>query len=217
MKDDHINYARIGHAQSFYRALGYKNVEVPWTVSHDASRATAPPGANLFPTPVGVLIASGEQGFIELMRQGAMAPGKWQTTTPCFRDEKEHNELTRFSFMKTELIWYMPEDNRLAFETVLNNAISCFYEISEAEVFEGVQTAEGVDIYFNGVELGSYGVRTMDKHVWVYGTGLAEPRFSIMMRRQQQIAPFVSMAPSQPHPTEEAQDTSTSDAAQAPA
>jgi len=119
------------------------------------------------------------------MIRNLMKPGKYQTTTPCFRDEKEYNELTRVAFFKTELIWYKPEDTRAAFEMVLNNALACFFEISDVETFEAVETAEGYDIYCDGVELGSYGVREMKEygHVWVYGTGLAEPRFSILMRR----------------------------------
>jgi hypothetical protein len=31
---------------------------------------------------------------------------------------------------------------------------------------------------YNGFELGSYGVRQYHDITWIYGTGIAEPRFS---------------------------------------
>ena len=154
MNNDQINYARIAQAQMYYKALGYKNVEVPWTVSVQAVMSTLPKGANLFQTPKGVLVGSGEQSFIELMLKGQIQPGRYQCTTPCWRDEPEYNELTRFSFFKTELIWYKPEDTKKAFQAVVNDAFACFFEISEVETFEAVQTDEGLDIFFNGIELG---------------------------------------------------------------
>lgn len=40
------------------------------------------------------------------------------------------------------------------------------------------RTNEGADLTINGVEIGSYGIRTYNAITWVYGTGLAEPRFS---------------------------------------
>ena len=183
-KIDLISYTRIGLAQAYYKALGYLNIETPWLVSPQAITATLPPDARLVQSNFGCLVGSGEQGFIQLMLDKKLEPGRYQTTTPCFRDEKEQTELTRPYFVKTELIWYMPSvEVRLAYETVLNNALNCFFEISDAEAFNAVQTNEGFDIVFNGIELGSYGVRKMEDHVWVFGTGLAEPRFSQVVQR----------------------------------
>jgi hypothetical protein len=224
INEDRIDYVKIGRAQTYYRAVGYKNIDVPWMASFKAVMATMPPGRSVFQTPAGCLVGSGEQGFIDLILKGELQPGRYQCTTPCFRDEPEYNELTRISFFKTELIWYMPEDARAAFEEILNTALACFFEVSDATTFEGVQTDEGMDIYFNGIELGSYGVRKMDSHIWAYGTGLAEPRFSIAMRKQHQLA-AISLTTTQPdaiqpvesHPTSTEPDTSTSLTEQAPA
>jgi hypothetical protein len=198
MTDDAIDYFRIAKSQSFYRALGYKSIETPWLVSEAAVQATLPTDSRSLgvfrfdeeekQTPFGSLVASGEQGFIQMMMDGKLQPGRYQTTTPCFRDEKSYNTLTRFSFLKVELIWYMPDDSRLAYETVLNNAVNCFFEISDLEDFEAVPTEDGYDLTYKGIELGSYGVRQMDSHIWVYGTGLAEPRFSTATRRPQEAA-----------------------------
>ena len=45
--------------------------------------------------------------------------------------------------------------------------------------FEIVKTEEGLDIELNGIEIGSYGYRSYKDFHWIYGTALAEPRFSL--------------------------------------
>lgn len=40
------------------------------------------------------------------------------------------------------------------------------------------RTVEGADLTIDGIEIGSYGIRTYNTITWIYGTGLAEPRFS---------------------------------------
>ena len=186
MNQDLIDYNLIGKAQTFYKALGYQNVDTPWLVSPEAIKATLPSNAQIIRTTFGCLVGSGEQGFIQLMLESKLRPGKYQTSTPCFRDEKEYNDFTRLSFFKTELIWYMPTvELNVAYNEVLNNALSCMFEISNAEALDVIQTPDGFDICCNNIELGSYGVRQMGPHTWVYGTGLAEPRFSLVVQRRQ--------------------------------
>jgi hypothetical protein len=186
---DMINYDRIGKAQAFYNAIGYKNLDVAWIVSPKAVQVTKPPNNNMFEIPgCGVCVGSGEQSFIEMMIQGKLDPGRFQCTTPCFRDEEKYTDITRMSFMKTELIWYIPDDPKAALNIVFNNAMSCFFELSYVDTFEIIQTKEGLDIYYNAIELGSYGVREWEGHTWVYGTGLAEPRFTIALMRQHEKA-----------------------------
>ena len=41
------------------------------------------------------------------------------------------------------------------------------------------------DITADGIELGSYGVRECEFVRWIYGTGLAEPRFSTLLKTQE--------------------------------
>lgn len=36
----------------------------------------------------------------------------------------------------------------------------------------------GYDLLLSGIEVGSYGFREYKNNKWIYGTGLAEPRFS---------------------------------------
>jgi aspartyl-tRNA synthetase len=196
IKDDSINYQRLATAQTFYRALGYRNIDTPWLVSPQAIVATLPPNSRAVESNFGCFVGSGEQGFIQLMLDGTLEPGRYQTTTPCARDEQEYTELSRKTFMKLELIHYLPEDARAAYEKVLNEAIACFFEISNVDTFEAVPTNDGFDITLNGIEIGSYGVRQMDKHVWVYGTGLAEPRFSLALSAP---APTQALTNPEPH------------------
>ena len=185
MNQDVIDYSLIGQAQLYYKALGYTNIDTPWLVTPQAITATLPPNSMLVQSNFGCLVGSGEQGFIQMMIDGTLLPGKYQTSTPCFREEKEYNDFTRRSFFKTELIWYKPDtDLKTAYDAVLNNALSCFFEISNAETLNCVQTSEGFDICCNEVEIGSYGVRKWGDHIWVYGTGLAEPRFTLAVQRR---------------------------------
>ena len=39
------------------------------------------------------------------------------------------------------------------------------------------------DITYKDVELGSYGIRKCDFLTWIYGTGLAEPRLTRVMKK----------------------------------
>jgi hypothetical protein len=45
------------------------------------------------------------------------------------------------------------------------------------------KTDIGWDLTLGGEEIGSYGYRTFEGHQWVYGTGLAEPRFTTLVKR----------------------------------
>jgi hypothetical protein len=185
MKDETISYDLIAKAQLFYAAMKYRNIQTPWMVTPTAIRATLPPTVRSIDSIFGSLVGSGEQGFIQMMLDGTLEPGRYQTTTPCFRDEAVIDEFTRPYFLKVELISYMPADPRADYEKLLNDAMSCFFQLSTAETFDAVHTTEGFDLFYRGVELGSYGIRQLGDHIWVYGTGLAEPRFSLALNRSE--------------------------------
>ena len=181
MPDDAISYRRIARAQEEYAAMGYRNIETPWMVSEEAIRVTLPPDCASFQSAGGSLVGSAEQGFIQMMLDGTLMPGRYQSTGPCFRDEKKLSDLTRRWFMKLELIHYMPAEED--FSQVLRHAHYCMCMV--APHVRGLtlrRTPDGTDIEHCGIELGSYGVRRMGEHIWVYGTGLAEPRFSLAMQ-----------------------------------
>lgn len=183
MNPDFINYSRIGLAQAFYRGAGYVNIETPWLVTPQAVVATLPPKAKIFQSNFGCLVGSAEQSFLQMMLDETLIQGKYQSSGPCFRDEAEVNALTRMSFFKTELISYMPQDPEEALKAMIQDALQCFFTISDSEEFHLVKTDDGNDIYFGNVELGSYGIRQLNNHLWVYGTGIAEPRFSMAVQK----------------------------------
>jgi len=187
---DRINYARLAQAQTFYKGRGYTNVDTPWLVNPPAVRATLPMSTPLWETTHGVFVNSGEQSFIQKMLDGEMEAGEYQTTTPCLLSPTEHESKYFFGldqkhpyYMMIELISYDPADIKVAYEKMLNDATACFFEVSDMESFDAIQSEEGVDVSFRGVVLGSYGVRKMGDKMWVYGTGLVEPRFTLAMHQ----------------------------------
>ena len=191
MKIDRIDYNRIAQAQAFYKGRGYQSIETPWMVTAQAVRTTLPIGKTMMETIRGVLIGSGEQGFIQQMKDGTLEPGLYQTTTPCFQDANDHHSPYFYGSddknpwsQQIELICFDPEltDIQKAYEKVLNDAMSCCFEICDADTFYAASTEEGIEIRYNNIVLGTYGVRKMDDHTWIYGTGLIEPRFTLALR-----------------------------------
>ena len=202
---DRTNYNRIGQAQAFYKGRGYQNVETPWLVTPQAVRATLPVPKVMMETVRGVLVGSGEQSFIQHMMDGTLEPGMYQTTTPCFYDIADHHSPKymgasedRPYSMQVELLIYKPNDVRTYYEKILNDAMACLFEISDVDTFDASQTDEGFDIAFQGIVLGSFGVRQMGDHLWIYGTGLIEPRFSQALHtltQEPETQPEASVAP----------------------
>lgn len=190
MKTDSTNYNRIARAIEFYKGRGYLNVETPWIVTTQAVRSTLPLDKTMMETIRGVLVGSGEQGFIQSIMDGKLEPGMYQTTTPCFQDAGEHHSPYYFGsddehpwYQQITLFVYKPEPSKLpgAYEKVINDAMQCFFEVSDADAFDAIQSESGFDIRYNEIVLGSYGVRRMSDHLWIYGTGLVEPRFTMAM------------------------------------
>lgn len=183
---DLINYSRIALAQQAYEEKGYRNVATPWLVSRNAIFATLPTEARCLETELGCPVGSGEQGFMEVMLRPGIMSGKYQTTTPCFRDERVVDELHHRWFMKTELIWVRPHFGlKLALEEVVSDALWTLKKLSGLKL-QIVPTSLGFDINYENIELGSYGIRKIrnepDTH-WIYGTGLAEPRMSVAINK----------------------------------
>jgi hypothetical protein len=174
-----IDYARLGRSVEHYEKVGYTHVEVPWTVTQAVSNITKPPGAGeyLINSKNKVLVASGEQGFLYLALKGFLPPGKFQAITPCFRDEPFDVSHTKY-FMKNELI--ITDDPSIEMvKKIIGDALEYFHTEHPTGVLRVVETAVGCDIELNGIELGSYGLRKTSFLTWVYGTGLAEPRFTM--------------------------------------
>lgn len=137
------------------------------------------------------LVGSAEQGFLSLAIKGFITPGKYQAITPCFRDESFDSTHTKY-FMKNELFILL--DNNLTLSAgdvqakvrhVLSDAMSFFESEVSIPVTSVVtnfsDTSYSVDLEINGIEVGSYGVRSAGHLTWIYGSGCAEPRMTIAM------------------------------------
>lgn len=174
-----INWQRLAYAEGHYRALGYAPTDVPWIVSRDAYNVTAPTDGVPFVTLGGCLVGSAEQSFIQLLLDGR-DPGKAQATTPCFRHENAYDDLHYPYFMKLEL--FAPWTGRYDLTLMIEDARKLFMRYCDTVITEtdiGYDLADRV----TGIELGSYGVREASGRPFVYGTGLAEPRLSDVLRR----------------------------------
>lgn len=179
-----INWQLIAQAVAYYERLGYKYVEVPWIVSSEALGVTLPPGKEGLQTQDGSLIGSAEQGFIQLLLDGKLSYGRYLAATPCFRDDTV-DELHQRTFFKVELI-YVYDICAVSVDTartrLAQDAIGFFLSVSPPSSLTLPKTKSGHDIELGGVEVGSYGCREYKGHRWIYGTGLAEPRFSVACR-----------------------------------
>lgn len=178
-----INWSFLTRSLDHFRYNGFAPLEVPWLVSEKACRMTCPSFVRLQESQPGLfLVGSAEQSFLELELQSKLPKGRYVALSPCFRDEPVLDLLHQRHFMKVEL--YISKginDN-----TVDNLVEECMRNFSmlirghDADL-QVVRTQDGYDIELNGIEVGSYGLRSVDSLVWVYGTAMAEPRFSIAL------------------------------------
>lgn len=173
-----IDWVRVAVATSFYARRGYQHVEVPWVVPPHVSEATLPPGILSRKTQDGDLIGSGEQGLLALAIEGRLAPGLYQTTTPCFRDDVP-DRLHGKHFVKVELMHLAVEPN---VEQLIDAAVTFFSTWVPVHVVRIDDSQWDIVDTGGGVELGSYGIREALGVRWAYGTGVAEPRMSTVQR-----------------------------------
>lgn len=187
-----IDYGVLHRASEFYERLGYSRIETPWLVSRGISEITKPsdrPNYLIRRETQDVekaFVASGEQGFLHLINKGHLPRrGKFQTITPCLRPDAFGVYHTKY-FMKLELIEYDTESpiiepiNRV--RAVLKDAREFFegelYPRHRESLTETLTGPLSMDLDLDGVEIGSYGARSCKFTNWIYGTGVAEPRFS---------------------------------------
>lgn len=190
-----INYRLLDEAFCFYAGSGFDRVETPWLVSKPTSNITKPAAAEdcIVQYNDKALVGSGEQGFLYQMIKGYLPPGRFQTITPCFRVEEQDLWHLK-AFMKLELI-DTKDTSPSTLDYFIGSALEFFgsklgkykNELIVVPINTGggeKLSGEGIqkDIVFRGIELGSYGIREHKYLKWVYGTGLAEPRFSNVLQ-----------------------------------
>ena len=177
-----IDYRKIADSIDFFEKLGYQRVEAPWWVPPQIIEITRPEGyteANDYYLAKNskCLVASAEQSFLYMANQGLLPKGKYQATTPCFREEVQ-GPLKRKYFIKNELI-ITDTVNKNALSTIVEQAVAFFKtQVPDISKLSIVAINDTFDVEYAGVELGSYGIRSTPYLDWIYATGCAEPRLT---------------------------------------
>lgn len=176
-----VSTTLILEAIEYYTKLGYQLIDVPQCVDFEVSQHTKPEGVpELFHRGMKVYVASAEQSFIQLHKEGKLPKGKFMALTPCYRQEAFLDDTHYSMFLKLELIELLSMDSY----PMMHDCLGFFKPRTKQETYFEV-TEEGectYDIICDDVEIGSYGVRYMlDGTLYVYGTGIAEPRFSSLV------------------------------------
>lgn len=193
-----IDYVLLGLAVAYYRDMGYTYMEVPWAVEDKHVAATCPTKNRSYLVERRYddavwrthaeprltdrrmsLVGSAEQGFLSL----DLPPGQYVGVTPCFRVEPVQDIYYQPSFMKVELYdntEYSGAVSRVKAVKLMMLHARLFMNEQAIRRVEEEETDIGFDLTLAGVEVGSYGHRVVEGYrPWVYGTGLALPRFSV--------------------------------------
>lgn len=179
-RPEYIDYRKIANALDHYESRGYEYIEVPWVVSSESVDVTLPSDCPATHVQYGDLVGSGEQSFIELLRRGETIL-KACCITPCFRIEPSYDDLHFPYFMKLELINTDASNDNL--RRMIYDAREFFNEYMEVDIEEtGPNTYDIVDKKLH-IELGSYGIRSLDNTRFIYGTGVALPRLDTVIDR----------------------------------
>ena len=184
-----IDYKLLTKAVKYFRKQGFTQIEVPWRVSAEAVNATF--DSNLsFKADDRFLIGSAEQGFLELILQNKLKNNMLMSVSPCFRNDVE-DELHQQEFMKLELIYFSKFNitnmniEYIAFRNFVIEFITKKLKI-QRERIQIVQTIENSiyseDILIDNIEYGSYGIRQFKDKYYIYGTGIALPRASKILK-----------------------------------
>lgn len=172
-----IDYRLIAESIEYYEQGGFIRIESPWTVSDAIAALTRPKEKEAYKIEhtKKCLVGSGEQSFLYLYNKGFLPRGKFQTVTPCFRDDQFSTIHTKY-FLKNELIVTDEVNVDVLFKTVV--LCENFLKTILGPAVYHIKTSEGYDVMYEGIELGSYGIRNVGFLKYIYATGLAEPRTS---------------------------------------
>lgn len=178
-----INYKLIDDSINYYSKRKFTRIESPWIVSDFIDQTTKPKGIQSFVIQHlnQNLVASGEQSFLSLYLNESLPKGKFQTVTPCFRDDPV-DYLHKQHFIKNELIQTenVNVDSLIEMINVAFDFYLCYFkQVRVVEVEKNIQ----YDIFVDEHELGSYGIRKCEFLEWIYGTGCAEPRTSSLLKK----------------------------------
>lgn len=179
-----VNYSILADAERFYTSHGFTHVHLPWTVDRDSIESTLSATSDRKPDPLGdsFLVGSAEQAFVQEFRRGTIRYDiHYVSSTPCFRQEPVFDGIHFRYFMKTELFCVLDNPSADGIDTIVRHFLTSAYNFFSRYLPVSVVTNDqgGWDIVSSAnVELGSYGYRRCGDAVWIFGTGVAEPRLS---------------------------------------
>lgn len=175
-----IDYKILQQSIEYYQSKGFQRIETPWTVTEYIDKITKPEDKISFKLEHNgkCLVASGEQSFLYLYLKDFLPKGQFQTITPCYRYEDFDFSHTKY-FMKNELI-----KTDVVNSSELDRIVSISYDFFQNYLpdIKIIKTNLGFDIEWEGMELGSYGIRSCEFLDWIYATGCAEPRLSRIIK-----------------------------------
>lgn len=188
LEDSFIDFRLLAKTQEYYDLRGFCPTQVPWIVDVPISMITTPKKSAAFSAgskPPQHLVGSAEQGFLQLALANKLAPAtRFQATTPCFRRDVVDASHSRY-FMKLELFIYFnsPIDVIYSvdaeYEYMSRHAMGYFEKLTNLNIPKWNRLGDEMcDIEINDIEVGSYGIRSYKNITWVYGTGIALPRFN---------------------------------------
>lgn len=177
-----IDYGKLFNALEFYKGKGFTYQDVAWSVSPAVSAITRPNQTEDFYLSDTVLVASAEQSFLQMMTDYQLVRGRHCAISPCFRDEQA-DALHGQYFMKVELIDTL-NISELSLFTIMFTAHEFFSQYIACHVEKTGDYSYDIVAKDNGIELGSYGIRSHEKLNWIYATGCAEPRLSYALTQR---------------------------------
>lgn len=170
-----IDYQKIGHSIEFYKMKGFSYVDIPWDTPEKYRNITFV-GEDFNPIKEDrFLVGSAEQSFIYLFDNGYLKRGSYVACTPCFRGD-DIDEYHQQYFLKVELFDSNDTSERRLIH-IIETAKEYFNQYLSVNVIQTENLTFDIET-LSGIELGSYGIREYRDKRWIYGTGLAEPRFS---------------------------------------
>jgi len=178
-----VDWGLIASAINFYTKRGFQQVSLPWIQAPSIVAITCQDRSRILNVPGhGSLIGSAEQSFIAEDMAGRLGRGRFVACTPCFRNEPVLDDLHLLHFMKVELYQndVVGDDD---IEDLVRLVQDFVYKTAGVEAVREVNGAD-IDLTISGIEIGSYGRRTASGSTWIYGTGIAEPRFSTALSRK---------------------------------
>lgn len=179
----HIDWGLLSQAQQYYQKY-FNYQETPFAVPTAYNALTKPHFDPSFFLSKGIfqeqeheLVGSAEQGFIYLALNQQLKSDRLFSISPCFRTEN-FDELRHPWFMKLELFHLASSIEDVL--KIVDIAHEFFNQVHSGQ-YSIIKTSDiSWDILLNNIEIGSYGLRVLKEQnlTFVYGTGLALPRFS---------------------------------------